>query len=315
MYACSPKWPTDWISEEDATQILAQLVGTVLRHTWFPGQVSLNEGIHFTGGEPFLNFDLLLRLTEIAQQLGFPSTFVETNGFWCEDDQLAREKLHTLKQAGLGGIMISANPCLLEQVPFERTERAARMSEEVFGPNAFTYQQFFFAQFQALGLEGTLPLKEYLAKAGYGLEHVELIANGRVPFKLGYLFRQHPASHFFGASCQPELLRNWHVHVDNYGNFVPGFCGGLSWGNARELDDICQEGVDLGDRPVLRALLTDLEGLVHLGLELGYKERDGYVSKCHLCADIRRHLVQHGDFIELQPRQFYERLEDGYPFS
>ena len=65
------------------------------------------------------------------------------------------------------------------------------------------------------------------------------------------------------------------------------------------------EGVDLDQRPVLRALLTDLEDLVHLGLELGYEEREGYVSKCHLCADIRRHLLQHGDFIELQPRLFY----------
>ena len=152
MYACSPKWPADWICEEDATQILTQLGRTVPRHTLFPGQVSLNEGIHFTGGEPFLNFDLLLRLTEIAQQLGFPSTFVETNGFWCRDDQLAREQLRALKMAGLDGIMISANPFLLEQVPFERTERAVRISREVFGPNAFTYQQFFFAQFQALDL-------------------------------------------------------------------------------------------------------------------------------------------------------------------
>jgi len=44
--------------------------------------------------------------------------------------------------------------------------------------------------------------------------------------------------------------------------------------------------------------------------EYGYKEsRDGYVSKCHLCVDIRRHIIQETDeFKELSPRVFYEGL-------
>jgi pyruvate-formate lyase-activating enzyme len=42
-------------------------------------RVDLNHGLHFTGGEPFMNFDLLLRLVKIADELGNPSTFVETN--------------------------------------------------------------------------------------------------------------------------------------------------------------------------------------------------------------------------------------------
>jgi len=35
-----------------------------------------------------------------------------------------------------------------------------------------------------------------------------------------------------------------------------------------------------------------------------------YVSKCHLCLDIRRHLARTGEFPELAPRAFYEHLED-----
>ncbi len=309
MYACSPRWPAHWISLKDAEQVLAQLARAMRGKYPDPAPVGLNDGVHFTGGEPFLNYELLLHLAGTATRLGIPSTFVETNGFWCRDDRTAREQLRTLKEAGLGGIMVSANPFILEQIPFERTERAVRIGREVFGRNAFVYQVFFYEQFKSMGVWGTLAFDEYLDRAGYGLRYVELLANGRVPFKLGGLFEHHPAERFFGASCRPELLRDWHIHVDNYCNYVPGFCGGLSLGDARELDVLCR-GIDLEERPVLRALLSDLSDLFRLGKEYGYGPGEGYVSKCHLCADIRRHLVRHGEFVELQPRDFYDRLED-----
>ena len=302
MYACSPTWPADWISVEDAEQILAQLARAMRDKYPVRGQIGVNDGVHFTGGEPFLNFDLLLRLTEIAARLDVPATFVETNGFWARDDATARTKLRALRDAGLDGVFVSANPFILEQIPFERTERAVRIGREVFGRNTIVYQQFFYRQFQDLGLTSTLDFDDYLDVGGYGLQYVELFANGRVPYKLGDLFQRYPASQFFGISCCSELLRDWHIHVDNYGNYLPGFCGGLSLGDARHLDRLCR-GIDLDERPVLRALLTDLEHLYHLARQYDYQEQDGYVSKCHLCFDTRRHLARHGDFLELQPKE------------
>jgi hypothetical protein len=309
LYACSPRWPADWIAEDDAEQILSHLAGTMRGKYPYPGRVGVNDGVHLTGGEPFLNFDLLLRLTQIAHRLDIPTTFVETNGFWARDDRTTRERLRALQDAGLDGILVSANPFILEGIPFERTERAVRISREVFGANAIVYQQFFYRQFQDLGLRGTLAFEDYLERAGHGLQYVELFANGRVPYKLGHLFHPHPAERFFGASCRRELIRDWHIHVDNYGNYLPGFCGGLSLGDARHLDALCG-GIDLDQLPILKALLTDLADLYRLGQEYGYQAGAGYVSKCHLCLDIRRHLARAGDFQELQPRELYERLED-----
>ncbi|NOX44407.1 MAG: hypothetical protein GXO72_01530, partial [Caldiserica bacterium] len=49
-------------------------------------QVGVTSGLHFTGGEPFLNFELLLELVGIAADLGIPGIFVETNAFWCVTD-------------------------------------------------------------------------------------------------------------------------------------------------------------------------------------------------------------------------------------
>jgi len=309
MYACSPGWRADWIAEEDAERILSQLSEKLRGKYPHPGPIGVNYGVHFTGGEPFLNFDLLLKVTRLADRLEIPSTFVETNCFWCRDDGTAKQRLMTLKNAGLDGILISANPFVVEQVPFERIERAARISEEIFDGNAIIYQGFFFDQFRRLGLKGTLPFEEYIKKAGHGLRYAELLPSGRLPYKLAYLYRKHPAKHFFRESCGRELIRDWHIHIDNYCNFVPGYCGGLSLGDARDIDAICQ-GIDLDELPVLRALLTSLKELYELGKEFGYEEQEGYISKCHLCLDIRSHLVKHGQFRELKPREFYEHLED-----
>jgi len=309
LYACSPRWKADWLSVADAEAILTQLAPKLRGNYAGYGGVGVNQGLHFTGGEPFLNFDLLLEVTAIAHRLGIPSTFVETNGYWCTDDHSAREQLIRLKETGLQGILISANPFVVEQVPFARTRRAARISAEIFPGNVMVYQQFFYQQFRQMGLEGTLALEEYLQRADCGLRYAELLPGGRVSYALGHLFQKYPAQHFFSASCRHELIRDWHIHVDNYGNYVPGYCAGLSLGDARDLDALCQ-GIDLDELPVLRALLTSLAELYRLGQEFGYQERDGYVSKCHLCIDVRRHLVQVGEFKELKPRQFYEHLED-----
>ena len=319
MYACSPRWDADWLPVEDAEIVLSHLAAAMRGKYPLPGRIGVNEGVHFSGGEPFLNFDLLLQLTRIADRLEIPSMFVETNGFWCRDDATTREKLLALRRAGLDGILINANPFILEQVPFERTERAVRISREVFaGGNVIVYQRLFLDQFRQLGLRGTLSFEDYvgaLEQAGHGLQYVELFANGRVPYKLARLYQRRPAHHFFGASCRRELIRDWHVHVDNYCNFVPGYCGGLSLGDARALDAM-REGIDLDQRPVLRALLTDLEALYDLGRRFGYQPRAGYISKCHLCIDVRRHLARNDDFErasavhELKPRAFYEHLED-----
>ena len=46
--------------------------------------------------------------------------------------------------------------------------------------------------------------------------------------------------------------------------------------------------------------------LCQLARSHGYEPRaDGYVAKCHLCVDVRTHLLPWDDAGELQPRAFY----------
>lgn len=310
MYACSSKWKADWISEEDLKKVLSQLAGRIKGSPFGSSRIGINYGLHFTGGEPFLNFKLLLKAVKIADELKIPSTFVETNSFWCVDDENVRERLLQLRDVGLKGILISVNPFIVEQVPFERTERAFRISREIFGKNVIVYQDFFYEDFKRLRIKNTMPFKEYLQKSPYSLSHVELLPMGRAVYQLSYLYKKFPAKYFFGESCKEELTRDWHVHIDNYCNYMPGYCGGISLGDARDLDSLCK-GIELSNKPILNALMMDLKSLYEFSVkEFNYEELPkGYISKCHLCVDIRKHIAQQTDeFKELSPREFYYYL-------
>ncbi|UCD57031.1 MAG: radical SAM protein [Candidatus Hydrogenedentota bacterium] len=298
--------------------MLVQLAGKIRPNPYGPDTVGTNFGLHFTGGEPFLNYELLRTAVETAHDLQIPSLFVETNCYWCIDDKVTEEKLHDLKGRGLKGILISVNPFYLEYVPFERTERAIRISLEVFGENVMVYQLEYYKRFKAMGIEGRVALEDYLGnleKRDYLIRNVEFFVTGRAAYKLqaklGELFPRFPANHFFSEPCRPSFLRNWHNHFDNYGNYVPGYCGGISLGDCRELDKLLNEGIRLEEYPLLQFLMNeDLKGLFQFSEDFGYRERrEGYLSKCHLCIDVRKHLAGKEQFKELRPTEFYSHLE------
>lgn len=313
MYACSPDWSDDWISVWDLEKIFSQLSDKIIPSPRGVFNVSLNYGLHLTGGEPFLKYDLLLEAVDLAKQYSIPSIFVETNSFWCIDDVETEEKLIELKQAGLNGILISVNPFIVEYIPFERIERCVEKSLKIYNYNTMIYQYEFYKQFEKMCLRNRLNFEEYMRVFGFeGLRYVELIPMGRACYRLRELFYKYPAKTFFEENCGDSLLRDWHTHIDNYGNYITGYCGGLSLGDARKLDSLLEEGVDLDERPILDILINrNLEELYKYAVrEFNYKEREeGYISKCDLCLDMRRCIAtQSKDYLELSPLEYYQHL-------
>ncbi|KXA99717.1 hypothetical protein AKJ41_04995 [candidate division MSBL1 archaeon SCGC-AAA259O05] len=75
MYSCSPEWSKDWINPEDVEEVLKHLSGKIQGPRTGPKAVGLNSGLHFTGGEPFLNYDLLVDLVGTAARLDIPGTY------------------------------------------------------------------------------------------------------------------------------------------------------------------------------------------------------------------------------------------------
>jgi len=312
MYACSPNWAADWISAKNLNACLSQLKNRIQPSPWGADTTNLNYGLHFTGGEPFMNFDLLVTAVAKADAMQIPSMFVETNCFWCRDNEATREKLELLRKSGLVGILISVNPFYAEYIPFERTARGVLISREIFGDNVVVYQWEYFRQVLRLGIKHRIALDDYmqLTRRENISQQVELFLTGRGAVRLRAFYPRYPAHFFYRERCRPPFLRNWHNHFDNYGNILPGYCGGISLGHWNDLDELFTEGIDIKRYPVLDYLIKeDIEGLSRFAGNFGFRESpEGYVSKCDLCLDIRQCLVSRGEFLELCPREFYRHL-------
>jgi hypothetical protein len=305
LYNCNPQW-SDWMSPE---QIRAALKATLVWKQGFQ--------VHITGGEPFLNFPLLLQSVKIAKELEI-TNYLETNAGWCVREELVENRFRTLYQAGLGAILISCSPFHAESIPLERTLLAIRKALEIFGrQRVIVYLSEWLEQLKAFDQGSTTPLETYveiygpqqagrLFWEGYGL-----ISGGRSGYRLGHLIEGRPAEAFQGECCQREILFAHHSHFDLYGNFISGFCGGLAVGNWHDLPDLLNR-FQAGDFPELISILVEKGpyGLYTFALnEYKYQPpENGFAGKCHLCVDVRRHLVRQGDFPELKPREFYERI-------
>ena len=307
LYACAPDL-SEWISETDVDLILTE----ISRYNQYL------TGLHFAGGEPFINPDLLEYAIRKAVQLRLPIDYVETNGFWCREPVKTQKILERLKQAGLRRILVSCSPFHQEFIPYESVNNAVGTGRKIFGSSGVViYTPYFFQQFANIDPKYPLPLEQYIeaigaeeASAMFASEY-GLIPNGRAATHLGYLYAHRPAAAYFGETCERELSSPYHIHIDLYGNYIAGLCAGLSLGDAHDLGPLYQ-GIDLSQKPVLRCLV---EGGVESLFRWAVRETDyvadlkGFIAKCHLCLDIRRHLMKTGRlFHELAPKEFYEYL-------
>ena len=256
MYACSPRRTKDLMTEEQVCRLIGKLAPYIVPSPYGPGNISLNHGLHISGGEPFLDYELLLHSIDAANEHGIPSVFAETNCFWCRDDKLTRERFLELRAAGMHGVMISVNPFYLEFVPFERTERAIRIAHEIFGDNLAVYQIEYYKRFLELGIRGKVRYEDYLKieREEDFMRNVEFFLTGRPVYALadilGRYYPRYKAEQLTDVPCSPDFIRPWHNHFDNYGNYMPGYCGGLSYGSWEDLELLVGSLPDPVEKPV-----------------------------------------------------------------
>lgn len=81
------------------------------------------EEIHFTGGEPFLDFELLCGCVSQAAASGL-SCFIHTNGYWGENERDAANRIGRLKAAGVKEICFSADVFHQKFIPPEHLRSA-----------------------------------------------------------------------------------------------------------------------------------------------------------------------------------------------
>jgi hypothetical protein len=303
LYNCGPTWQ-DWMSRQQVQDALEAVLT-------LPQPVQ----VHLTGGEPFLRFDLLLEAVGLAAQRGIPC-YVETNAGWCVREELVVRRLIALRDAGMQVLLISCSPFHAETIPPARTRLGLTAALEVLGPErVILYLPEWLAQIEQFGAHHPTSLEQYveiLGEARSGRlfwEGYGLIAGGRSGDQLGHWAARRPASAFQGWNCRQEILYARHSHMDLYGNYISGFCGGLTVGDWHDLPRL-RTDVGAGRVPPLVKILIRAGpyGLYEWAREdHAYQPLpEGYAGKCHLCVDVRRTLVQRGEFQELRPQGFYD---------
>ncbi|MDP7133057.1 MAG: radical SAM protein, partial [Planctomycetota bacterium] len=90
--------------------------------------------ITITGGEALLYYETVLGIVQAAAELEMtPLYAIQSNASWCTTDELTRERLTALRDAGLSGMFFSADVFHREFIPAERTRRGVRIADEIFG--------------------------------------------------------------------------------------------------------------------------------------------------------------------------------------
>ncbi len=266
--------------------------------------------VHLTGGEPFGKFDQLLELCTRARDAGLgPLAKIETNAFWAEDAQDVRDRLMSLKAVGLEKLTISADPYHQQFVPIARARLAAEIAQQVFGPE---HVQVRWRDWLADGCD-TDKLSES--------ERTELFSeyaaatrdrdNGRASESLAGLREGKLVSEFADSCCKEALLRSKHVHIGPDQIIMPGTCAGIILGRAGNSQDIAGAWTELDNnwskRQVIGTLATKGPvGLARKAEAFGFMLRETYASKCHLCWEVRKFLLEKGQASqELGPGWMY----------
>ncbi len=300
LYACSPKRKKEYI-----TLVTVQQNAGVI--------ASLGcYSVHIGGGEPMLDTEKLYDTLKTLQNAGIGVEYVETNSSWYKDKKSAVSVLKYLKKAGLQTLLISISPFHNEFIPFEKVKGVMGACRKT-GISVFPWIQDFYSDIDAFDNTQTHSLQAYQMQ--YGENYIKQIPQrywihfgGRAAYTYQDIFpKQLTESILNDSSGCHELTDTTHFHIDLYGNYIPGLCTGISI----DSDDLGKP-LDSDKYPLITALYNyGIKGLYQIATnEYGFRARDAYFNKCHLCLEIRKFLVKKKTIAnaELQPVEMYDNL-------
>ncbi len=299
LYRCSPKWPKDYITLTTAGINLETIRRLGCR------------SIHIGGGEPLLQPDRLTGVLEAAGKTGVSVEYVETNSSWFRNHGEACRILEMLAKAGLQTLLVSISPFHNEFIPFYKVKGVLEACRRV-GIAVFPWVSGFIDDLNAFDGSTTHALEEYEQRFGETYcrtlpQRYWISPGGRALELLRRFAPQKPVEQILATNRNrcAELAEVSHFHLDLYGHYIPGLCAGLSISR----EDLGAP-LDPEEYPILSRLSTGGIGAFwqYAAEQYGFQpSRPGYSSKCELCYDIRRFLVQEKGIHskELQPQEHY----------
>jgi MoaA/NifB/PqqE/SkfB family radical SAM enzyme len=266
------------------------------------------RSIHFGGGEPFFHYEHLIECFKVAEQEGMlPLGKLETNAFWCKNDELARKRLAEIKRFGVVKLHISSDVFHQEFIPIENVQRAVRIGREVLGESAVQVGLLEFLHDPIDVMKLSEEEKVELFRGALRKRPWRIV--GRAAKNLSHLVKRHPKETFAGDDCARKILKRRSIHIDPHGNVFPSTCSGIILANAKKqpLSNIYQT-FDHREHPLLKTLIE--EGplpLLEEAIQYGFSDaEEGYATKCHLCFAVRTFFREEGLYPdEVGPEEIY----------
>jgi hypothetical protein len=300
LFNCGPRQPRRYHSVEHGVRYLRMLHET-------------DRVIHIAGGEAMMEYETMLAICREASSYEAAPHFVETNATWCTNTALVRRRLRELKETGMRGLYISADPFHLAFFPVDRYLRCYEVAVELFGEENVMAPKATRQELQEMQEIGRDPerLAELVRESppqmvGRAGEALARLLPPRPIEELGGdgLWQGEPEGMSCAREFDPDTM--WEMHIDPYDNIQT--CCGVIVGNGRRtpLPELMAAGFAEGN-PIVAALCEEGPvGLLRMAEALGY-QRVEYVQKCHLCWEVRRFLRPHYPEV-LGPDEIYGTL-------
>jgi organic radical activating enzyme len=269
------------------------------------------SSVHLEGGEPFLYPNELVTVVKRIKQSSIHLEHIVTNCSWHKNQKETKDLLKKLKTYGLGRLLLKVSPFQNENIPLKKAHDVAKIAKQL-GINAMIWDNEVYPEVSSFDASKTHSLKKYLKK--YGNDYMKKLAGcfnvtfaGRSFEVFGKYLNTYTVAELFmhNKGCSYDFPTSTHFHVDMHGNFIFSHTNGVTV----HIDDIGNT-IDPKKYPYLTILYAEgVSSLYKLAVgQYGFKAKvDGYMSKCHLCYEVRKFLVvQKGiDSPDLQPLDFY----------
>jgi hypothetical protein len=251
----------------------------------------------------------------VVKQINDSNLYLEhivTNCSWYQNQKLTLTILKELKQHGLRRLLLKVSPFQNENIPLKKVINVAQVADKL-GINVMIWDNEVYPEVASFDTSKTHSLNKYIKK--FGPDYMKKLAECFNVTFAGRTFNAYEKYlNKYGVNdillsnkgCLVSFPTQNHFHVDMYGNFIFSHTNGVTM----SIDDIGKP-INPIKYPYLSILINGgVNSLYKLATQkYGFIPKPEYLSKCHLCYEVRRFLVvdQHIDSPDLQPIGFYKQ--------
>ena len=222
-------------------------------------------------------------------------------------NDFVKEKLQLLDELGMRRLKISCDPFHQEYVDIEQVKLLAQVGAELLGNDRVMvrWRKYLEQPIQMKSISQEQLDKNYVQ----AMKDYPARLTGRAAGKLAKLKKGRKIKELAQLNCCGAFLASKGVHIDPFGNVFSGTCSGIILGNVneQELDEIWRNFEPRQKEMISILFESGPVGLLEEAKKAGYKVKNAYADKCHLCTSLRQFFLDKGKYPSVVgPQQCYE---------